>query len=143
MGHIRIPHDHVRDPFQGSCPFHADCLEGLASGPAIQQRFGRRGETLADDDPFWQLETEYIASALANYILTLSPRIIVLGGGIMQRAFLYPLIRLRVRELLNGYVREDAIFKDIDRYIVPPALGRYSGVLGAIAMAVALENRTP
>lgn len=139
MGHIRIPHDLKRDPFEGSCPYHKDCFEGLAAGPALTARFGARGESLADNDPFWLLEAEYIASALANYILTLSPRIIVLGGGIMQRAFLYPLIRKRVRELLNSYVREDAILMDIEHYIVPPALGKYSGVLGAIAMAMSMD----
>ncbi len=138
MGHIRIPHDMQKDPFEGSCPYHKDCFEGLAAGPSLTARFGTRGETLADNDPFWQLEAEYIASALANYVLMLSPRIIMLGGGIMQREFLYPLIRRRVRELLNGYVRAEEILKDIDRYIVPPLLGKYSGVLGAIAMAMAL-----
>lgn len=140
MGHVRIPHDKQTDPFEGSCPYHQDCFEGLAAGPALAARFGARGESLADDDPFWLLEANYIAHALANYILTLSPRIIVLGGGIMQRAFLYPLIRNRVRELLNGYVREDAILTDIEHYIVPPALGKFSGVLGAIATATSLEN---
>lgn len=139
MGHIRIPHDLRKDPFEGSCPYHKDCFEGLAAGPALAARFGARGENLGDDDPFWLLEAEYIASALANYILTLSPRIIVLGGGIMQRVFLYPLIRRRVQEILNGYVSAQAILQDIDRYIVPPSLGRYSGVLGAIAMAMLLK----
>ncbi len=86
---------------------------------------------------------EYIASALTNLILTLSPRIIVLGGGIMQRLFLFPLIRSRVTELLNGYIREDAILSGMGEYIVPPALGRYSGVLGAIAMTMRLGNLEP
>lgn len=140
MGHIRVPHDLIQDPFPGNCPYHGDCFEGLAAGPALGARFGARGETLIDDDPFWQIEAEYIAHALANYILTLSPRIIVLGGGIMQRTFLYPLIRRRVQELLNGYLRAEKILQDIDHYIVPPALGKYSGVLGAIAMAMALDN---
>ncbi|HOU00518.1 MAG TPA: ROK family protein [Anaerolineaceae bacterium] len=143
MGHIRIPHDRLKDPFEGSCPYHRDCFEGLAAGPAITARFGKRGEDLTDEDPFWLLEVEYIASALTNLILTLSPRIIVLGGGIMQRSFLYPLIRSRVTELLNGYVREDAILSGMDDYIIPPALGRYSGVLGAIAMAMGLGNPQP
>jgi fructokinase len=140
MGHIRIPHDNQKDPFEGSCPYHKDCFEGLAAGPALKARFGTRGETLPDDDPFWLVEVEYIASALTNYILTLSPRILVLGGGIMQRGFLYPLIRRRVCELLNGYVTSQEILKNIDHYIVPPSLGKYSGVLGAIAMAMALDS---
>lgn len=143
MGHIRIPHDRLKDPFEGSCPYHRDCFEGLAAGPAITARFGKRGEDLTDEDPFWLLEVEYIASALTNLILTLSPRIIVLGGGIMQRLFLFPLIRSRVTELLNGYIREDAILSGMGEYIVPPALGRYSGVLGAIAMTMRLGNLEP
>jgi fructokinase len=135
MGHIRIPHDRVRDPFPGTCPFHADCFEGLASGPAIQQRFGRRGETLADDDAFWPLEAEYVAAAVSNYILVASPSRIVLGGGIMQREFLLPLVRQAVMRLLAGYVDHPAIAYGIDQYIVPPGLGQRSGMLGAIALA--------
>jgi fructokinase len=135
MGHIRVPHDRVRDPFPGSCPFHADCLEGLASGPAIQQRFGRRGEALADDDAFWQLESEYIAAAISNYILVTSPSRIVLGGGIMQREFLLVMVRQAVVRLLAGYVDHPAITQGIDQYIVPPGLGQRSGMLGAIALA--------
>jgi fructokinase len=133
MGHIRIPHD--RDRFPGSCPFHADCLEGLASGPAIQQRFGRRGENLAGDDPFWQLEAEYIAAAVSNYILIASPSRIVLGGGIMQREYLLGMVRQAVVRLLAGYVAHAAITREIDHYIVPPGLGQRSGMLGAIALA--------
>jgi fructokinase len=135
MGHIRIPHDRVRDPFPGSCPFHSDCFEGLASGPAIQQRFGRRGETLADDDPFWLLESEYIAAAVSNYILVASPSRIVLGGGIMQREFLLAMVRQAVVRLLAGYVDQPAIAHGIDQYIVPPGLGQRSGMLGAVALA--------
>jgi len=139
MGHIFIPHDLQRDPFIGNCPYHKDCFEGLASGPAIEARMGARGETLPDDDPFWEMEAEYIAYALVNHILTLSPRIIVVGGGIMQRNFLFPLIRKQVKAILNGYLKFEVLMKGIDRYIVPPSLGKYSGVLGAIAMAMECE----
>lgn len=135
MGHIRIPHNPLSDPFAGDCPYHQDCFEGLASGSALRARFGEGAELLADDHPFWQIEADYIANALVNYILVLSPRIIVIGGGVMQRGFLYGLIRNRVRELLNGYLTAEAILERIGDTIVPPALGRYSGVLGAIAMA--------
>ena len=92
MGHIRIPHDLKRDPFPGVCPFHGDCFEGLASGPAIEKRFNSRGETISDDDPFWDVEADYIAWALSNTILMLSPRRIIIGGGIMQRTYLFPLV---------------------------------------------------
>ena len=133
MGHIRIPHDLKLDPFQGICPFHGDCFEGLANGPAIQTRFGKRGESIPDDHPFWDLEAGYIASALVNYILTLSPRKIVIGGGVMGREFLFPMVRRKVQEYLHGYVSHPNLLEDIEHYIVSPALGTRSGSLGAIA----------
>ncbi len=135
MGHIRIRHDFDLDPFPGSCPFHGDCFEGLASGPALFKRFDRRGEKLPDDHPCWEMEAGYIASALANYILILSPKIIILGGGIMQRSILFPLIRQKVLDELNGYVQSSALLDHIAAYIVPPALGNRSGVLGALALS--------
>lgn len=136
MGHIRIPHDRSRDPFNGACPYHGDCFEGLAAGPSILARFGQRAETLAADHPFWDVEAEYIASALVNYILILTPKKIILGGGVMQNEFMFPKIRAKVQDLLKGYVNHPAILKDIDGYIVPPALGNRAGVLGAIALAM-------
>ena len=140
MGHVCVPHDLQQDPFEGNCPYHKDCFEGLAAGPAIEARMGARGETLSDDDPFWAIEAEYIAYALTNYIFVLSPRIIVIGGGIMQRNFLYKEIRNKVKAILNGYLTYDELMEGIDRYIVPPSLGKYSGVLGAIAMAMECCN---
>jgi fructokinase len=135
MGHIRVPHHRESDPFSGNCPFHGDCFEGLASGPAIERRLGLAGATVPEDDPFWDVETDYIASALMNYILTLSPKKIILGGGVMQREFLFPKIRNRVLELLNGYVASKSVLENVDNYIVPPALENQSGSLGAIALA--------
>ena len=135
MGHIRLPHNHGLDPFKGSCPFHGDCFEGLASGPAIEKRLGVKGAIVPEEDPFWDIEADYIASALMNYILTLSPRKIILGGGVMQREFLFPKIRQRVQKLLNGYVVHKNLLEHIDQYIVPPALGNQSGSMGAIALA--------
>jgi fructokinase len=135
MGHIRIPRDLQLDPFRGNCPFHRDCFEGLASGPAIQARFGSRGESIHDDDPFWEVEAGYIAAALVNTILTLSPKKIILGGGVMQREFLFPMVRRKVQELLNSYAAHPSLLVDIHNYIVPPALGSRSGSLGAIALA--------
>lgn len=135
MGHIRVTHEPQMDPFPGSCPYHADCFEGLANGPAIKKRLGRAPETLADSDPFWDIEAGYIASALTSYILILSPSRIILGGGIMQRRFLFGPIRQKVLKALNGYVRVAAILEHIEEYIVPPGLGNLSGVLGALALA--------
>jgi fructokinase len=135
MGHIRIPHDLERDPFPGSCPFHGDCLEGLANGPAMEKRWGQRAETLPPDHPAWELEAHYLALGLVNFICTLSPQRIVLGGGVMGQPQLFPLIHREVVELLGGYVRSPQILEGIDEYIVPPGLGSRAGVLGAIALA--------
>jgi fructokinase len=140
MGHISIPHDLEKDPFAGNCPYHGDCFEGLAAGPAIFSRIGKRGESIPDSNPFWLIEADYISHALVNYILTLSPRIIVIGGGVMQRTLLYDIVRQKVREILNGYLKFDILAKEISSYIVPPALGKYSGVLGAISMAMDLDK---
>lgn len=134
MGHIRLPHDQKEDPFPGACSFHGDCFEGLASGPAIAKRFGRPAGELPDDHPFWRIEARYIALALQNFILTLSPRRIILGGGIMQRRHLYALIRSQVHTLLNGYAQHPSLDR-MDDYVVPPSLGDQAGVLGAIALA--------
>jgi len=135
MGHVRIPHDKESDPFPGICPYHGDCFEGLACGPAVEARWQQRGETLPPDHPAWALEAHYVALALVNYILALCPQRIILGGGVMEQAHLFPLIRRDVQTLLNGYVQVPAILQDIDRYIVPPGLGNRAGVLGAIALA--------
>jgi fructokinase len=141
FGHMRLPHDFNADPFPGSCPFHGDCLEGLANGPAMEKRWGARAETLPPDHPAWALEAEYLALAQVNLICVLSPQRIIMGGGVMSQAQLLPLIRRRVQELLNGYLRFPEVLNDIDNYIVPPALGARAGVLGAIALAMqALER---
>ncbi len=141
MGHIRIPHNRERDPFPGSCPFHGDCFEGLASGPAIEKRLGFAGAVVPEADPFWDIEADYIALALMNYILTLSPEKIILGGGVMQHEFLFPKVRRRVRELLNGYVASKSILENIATYILPPGLGNQSGSLGAIALAMQMDEK--
>ncbi len=135
MGHIHLPHDLEQDPFEGFCPFHGDCFEGLASGPALEARWGARAETLPKDHPAWELEAMYIAYALVNYILILAPQRIILGGGVMEQAQLFPLIRTNVQKLLNNYVQVPEILDNIEEYIVPPALGRRAGVLGSIALA--------
>jgi len=134
MGHIRVPHDWTRDPFPGCCPSHGDCLEGLASGEAIRRRWQRGGESLDAEHPAWELEIEYLALALANFILTMSPERIVIGGSVMQRVD-WGRLRPRVQEILGGYLQLPAILQEIGRYVVPAALGGDAGVLGAIALA--------
>ena len=135
MGHIRLPHDVEADPFPGICPYHGDCLEGLACGPALEARWGQPAETLPPDHPAWPLQARYLALALVNLICTLSPQRIIMGGGVMKQRQLFPLVRAEVQALLNGYVQAPEILEEIDRYIVPPALGDRAGVLGAIALA--------
>ena len=135
MGHLRLPHDLRTDAYPGCCPFHGDCLEGLASGPAIEGRWGQRGETLPPDHPAWRLEAHYLALGLVNIICTLSPQRIIIGGGLMRQAQLFPMMRREVSALLNGYLQTDAIVRDIASYIVPPMHGQRAGVLGALALA--------
>ena len=140
MGHMLLPHDRSLDRFPGVCPFHGGCLEGLASGPAILARWGQAAENLPADHPAWALEARYLALALANLVCTLSPQRIVMGGGVMEQAHLFPLIRKEVAALLNGYIRAAEILDAIDAYIVPPGLGNRSGRLGALAMAERLAG---
>ncbi|MEJ7653324.1 MAG: ROK family protein [Chloroflexia bacterium] len=135
MGHIRIPHDSTQDPFPGACPFHGDRLEGLAAGPAMEQRWGRRAEDLPADHPAWALEARYLALALTCFTFVLSPQRIVMGGGIMSHPAIFPMIRFGLGDLLNGYLQTPDLLSGLDRYVVPPGLGQRSGVLGAIALA--------
>lgn len=135
MGHIRLPHDWQVDPFPGCCPYHGDCLEGLASGPAIEARWGQPGITLPHDHPGWTLEVHYLALGLVTLLCTLSPQRIILGGGVMQQTHLFPRMRHEVQRFLNGYMQLPALRDSIDTYIVPPALGNRAGVLGAMALA--------
>ncbi|GAB4500465.1 MAG: ROK family protein [Anaerolineales bacterium] len=136
MGHLPLPHDVARDPFAGICPFHGDCFEGLASGPALEKRWGQKAETLPSAHPAWELEAHYIALALMSYIVTLSPQKIIIGGGVSAQPGLLPLLRQKLQAALNGYVQSPKITETIDQFIVSPGLGARSGVLGALALAM-------
>lgn len=135
MGHVRIPRLLEGDDYPGNCPYHGDCLEGLAAGPAIEDRWGRPPEDLPADHDAWSFEAEYLALGLVNFICTISPQRIIMGGGVMRQQHLFPMIRGRVQELLNDYVRAPAIIDSIDEFVVPPGLGQRAGLLGAIALA--------
>jgi fructokinase len=143
MGHVLLPHDREADPFTGSCPFHGDCFEGLATGPAMEKRWGQKAETLPPDHPAWALEAHYISLALAGFICTFSPQRIVLGGGVMGQPHLFPMIHREVKALLNGYIQSEQILNRIEDYIVPTGLGGRAGVLGAIALAQQAVNKIP
>jgi fructokinase len=136
VGHQFIPHDRSADPFEGVCPYHGDCLEGLASGPSIARRWGQPAELLPPGHPAWDLEANYIALALVNLVASFSPRRIVLGGGVFQQPGLCATVRTKVQQRMNGYYRSSMILETIDQYIVLPTLDNRSGVLGAIALAM-------
>ncbi len=131
MGHVRVPHDRARDPFDGVCPYHGDCLEGLASGPAMKARWGVVAEQLPANHEGWALEAHYLGLGLANLALALSPKLIVMGGGVGSRAGLMDLVRGEMARALNGYVEAPRI--------VGPELGDRAGVLGALALATIAE----
>lgn len=134
MGHIPVKH-HTQDLFAGSCPYHGDCLEGMASGPAIEKRWGRSGDELTHEDIVWEIEAYYLAQAVVHAILFLSPKRVILGGGVMKQEQLFPLIRQQVLQMLNRYIQSDSILQNIDSYIVAPGLGDNAGLCGALALA--------
>jgi fructokinase len=137
MGHMVIPHDLERDSYPGWCTYHGDCWEGLAAGPAIEDRWHTRAENLPPEHPAWVLEAHYLALGLRSIICVLSPQRIIMGGGVMQQEHLFPRIRTNVQKMLNGYIQKREILEQIDEYIVPPALGARAGVAGALALAQA------
>jgi fructokinase len=135
FGHMRIPNDREADPFPGVCPYHGDCWEGLASGRAIEARWGRPAEELAGNQAVWELEARYLALGVVSVICVLSPERIILGGGVMRQPGLPSLIHREVLALMNGYMDLAAVAEGIAGYITLPALAPRSGVLGAIALA--------
>jgi fructokinase len=135
MGHLRIPHDRERDPFEGSCPVHGDCWEGLAAGGAIAGRWGVDPQDLPDDHRAWELEAEYVALGMLAIVSVASPHRIVAGGGVLERPGVLQAVRQGLPELLAGYLDSPLLAERIDEYIVPPVLGDDAGALGAIALA--------
>ena len=121
------------DHYEGKCPYHKTCLEGLAAGPAIEERWGKKGIELQDRDEVWDLEAYYLAQALTDYILILAPRLIILGGGVMHQEQLFTRIRSYVKEMLNGYIKTKEL-EDIDHYIVPASLHDDQGIMGALEL---------
>lgn len=132
-GHISLA-KHPKDTYEGRCPFHPNCVESLASGPAIGERWGAAAVELKDRPEVWEMEAFYLGQALANYILCYSPQKIILWGGVMHQEQLFDLVRTKVQEFLNGYVSHEVVKEHINAYIVPPALGDDPGILGAIRL---------
>jgi fructokinase len=140
VGHIRIPRV-VGDTYAGSCPWHGDCWEGLACGPALAARYGCDPVQLPDDHPAWELEAEYMAAGILAIALVVSPHRLVVGGGIGRRGHLLDRVRQRVRELFNDYLHSPLFGDQIDSYLVTPELGADAGVLGAVALARDAQRR--
>lgn len=134
MGHILVRRP-PEDKFKGVCPYHRDCLEGLASGPAIEARWGRKASELPVDHEAWRIEAEYLAQALMQYILIASPKRIVMGGGVMKQLQLFPMIRRRIQELNGGYIDFPELKEKINAFVVPPELGDNAGITGALILA--------
>ncbi|MCB1089509.1 MAG: ROK family protein, partial [Verrucomicrobiae bacterium] len=135
VGHMRLPRtEEDRAAFAGGCPFHGDCLEGLASGPAIQKRWGLPAEELPDDHEAWEHVTDAMAWACVNLACVVSPQRIIIGGGVYQRETLFPRLRAQVAARLNGYIDVPEIIEGMDGYIVPPGLGQDAGLFGAMAL---------
>jgi fructokinase len=140
IGHIH-PRRHPLDAdFAGVCPFHGDCLEGLASGPAILARTGAGLQDLDHSHPQWEIEADYLGQLCALLVVTVSPQRIVMGGGVMTQARLLPLIRQRLLHWLGGYIDRSEILSGVDRYVVAPELGDRAGVLGALMLAMDAAN---
>lgn len=137
MGHIYPPHDYESDPFPGRCPFHKDCLEGLASGPAITDRWGIDLSQMPVGHPAFALQAGYLAHLAATIILTHMPDRIIFGGSVMKAPGLMERLRAATRILLADYLYGGPAGGDLVTYLVPPALGDQSGVTGALAMAEA------
>ena len=135
LGHLRI----VRargDTWPGICAFHGDCVEGLASGPAISARMGMPASTVPADSPVWEVVAQALAQLLQAVVLATSPKRIFIGGGVAEgRPGLLVRVRECLRETLNGYLELDELEGGMDRYIVPPGLGALAGPLGALALA--------
>ena len=131
-GHVLIQ-KRSDDTYQGKCPYHKSCLEGLAAGPAIEERWGKKAIELKDREEVWDLESYYIAQALVGYILTVSPEMIILGGGVMHQEQLFPKIRGYVKELLNGYIQTEEL-EHIENYIVPASLQDNQGIMGCLEL---------
>lgn len=134
-GHVLIKR-HPKDTYTGNCPYHGDCLEGMAAGPSLKKRWGKSGNELPADHPVWEMEAFYIAQAITGTILTLSPKKIIMGGGVMHQKHILPMIRAEVQRNLNSYINATEINETIQNYIVPPGLGDDSGLCGALALGM-------
>ena len=131
VGHIIVKR-HPEDTYEGTCPFHKDCLEGVAAGPSLEKRYGVKGHELEPTHKAWEIEAYYLAQAIMNYTLVLSPEMIIFGGGVMKQEQLFPLMRESYKNQVNGYVATP----ELEEYIVPCALGDNAGITGCLRVAM-------
>lgn len=136
MGHLLV-RLHPEDTYQGSCPYHESCLEGLAAGPAIEGRYNKKGHELENEDKVWEMQAYYLAQALVDYTLILRPDRIIMGGGVMKQKKLFPLIRNEFTKLMGNYLETP----DMNQYIVNPGLGDYAGVIGCLLLATEIYEK--
>lgn len=134
-GHILLMR-HPGDTYKGKCPFHANCMEGLASGPALMERWGKPAIELSDRKEVWEMESYYIAQAISNYVLCYSPEKIILWGGVMHQEQMFDMVRGKVKEMLGGYVASKVFDGDLSDYIIAPGLGEDPGIKGAIKLGL-------
>jgi fructokinase len=141
LGHVRVARK-PGDTFPGICSFHGDCIEGLASGPAIEARAGRPASQLPPDHPAWDFVAHGLGQLAHTMVLTTAPLRIFLGGGVMSgQAHLFERIQQELKRSLNRYIEGTALEQGIAQYIVPPGLGIMSGPLGALALATDAEKQ--
>ena len=133
-GHLQVL-KHKDDTYEGHCPYHGTCIEGMACGPAIEARWGKKGAELSKDSKVWEIEAYYLAQAIYGYILTVSPKLIILGGGVMKQEILFDLIRKEVKKLDNSYLKTKEM-ENLDTYIVPASLNDNQGILGCIKLGL-------
>lgn len=136
IGHMLVPPPQNSGAIQQAChcPYHKNCIEGYVSGAALASRWGVKADALPPDHPAWEEVADVMAHALVNLTLSLCPKRIILGGGVMSQEHILPLIRGRVSQLMNGYLRVPELGRSIDDFIVAPGLGARSGLLGALAL---------
>ncbi|WP_142960489.1 ROK family protein [Enterococcus faecalis] len=130
MGHM-IVEKNKDDDFKGACPFHGNCLEGMAAGPAIEKRLHKKGQELTEDHPFWEIEADYIAQCAYNTTLLLSPDVIIFGGGVMKQPHMLDKVRKSFEERMNNYVETPELIN----YIVTPDLEDNAATFGCLALA--------
>ena len=133
-GHMLINRHKDDKDYEGTCPYHSNCLESLACGPSIEKRWGKSARDLYDDEKVWDMEAYYIAQAVVNCVMCYSPERIILGGGVMHVPNLIEKVRQETLIQLNGYINKKEILENIDSYIVLPELGDNAGVIGSMAL---------